>query len=46
MILGLAPDVAAKQVGAYWAAVEADHAARRELAGYLVDRLTGKRTVM
>lgn len=46
VILGLAPDVAAKQVGAYWAAVEADHAARRELAGYLVDRLTGKRTVM
>ena len=45
-ILGLAPDVAAKQVSAYWAAVEAEHAARRELAGYLVDRLTGKRPVM
>ena len=46
VILSLAPEAAAQQVGAYWAGAEADHAARRDLAGYLVDRLTGKRNVM
>ncbi len=46
VILGLAPEAAAEQVDAYWAAAEADHAARRELAGYLVNQLTGKRSVM
>ena len=45
-ILGLEPEAAAAQVGAYWSGAEADHAARRDLAGYLVDRLTGKRHVM
>jgi hypothetical protein len=46
VILGLPPEAAAQQVGAYWSRAEADHAARRDLAGYLVDRLTGKRNVM
>jgi DNA-binding transcriptional MerR regulator len=43
VILGLPPEAAAQQVGAYWSGTEADHAARRDLAGYLADRLTGKR---
>jgi DNA-binding transcriptional MerR regulator len=46
LILSLEPEAAAAQVGAYWSAAEADHAARRDLAGYLADRLTGKRNVM
>ena len=46
LILSLEPEAAAAQVGAYWSGTEADHAARRDLAGYLVDRLTGQRNVM
>jgi DNA-binding transcriptional MerR regulator len=46
LILSLEPEAAAAQVGAYWSGAEADHAARRDLAGYLVDRLTGKRNIM
>jgi DNA-binding transcriptional MerR regulator len=46
LILSLEPEAAAARVGAYWSATETDHAARRDLAGYLVDRLTGKRSVM
>jgi DNA-binding transcriptional MerR regulator len=46
LILSLEPEVAAAHVGAYWSGAEADHAARRDLAGYLVDRLTGKKNVM
>jgi DNA-binding transcriptional MerR regulator len=46
LILSLEPEAAALQVGAYWSGTEAGHAARRDLAGYLVDRLTGKRNVM
>jgi DNA-binding transcriptional MerR regulator len=46
LILSLEPEAAAAQVGAYWSGAEADHAARRDLAGYLVDGLTGKRNVM
>jgi DNA-binding transcriptional MerR regulator len=45
-ILPLDPHRAAEQVAAHWAQAEADHAARRELAGFLVDRLNGKRTIM
>ena len=45
-ILELDAAAAAGQVAAYWAETEADHAARRGLAGYLVDRLNGKRSVM
>jgi DNA-binding transcriptional MerR regulator len=46
LILRLEPQAAAEQVGAYWSGAEADHAARRALAGYLVDGLTGKRNIM
>ncbi len=46
VILGLEPPAAAEQVVAYWTRAEAEHAARRDLAGYLVDRLNGKRSVM
>jgi DNA-binding transcriptional MerR regulator len=46
LILSLEAEAAAAQVGAYWSGAEADHAARRDLAGYLVDRLAGKRNVM
>src|ERR1700691_3169287 len=46
LILSLEPEAPAAQVGAYWSGAEADHAARRDLAGYLVDRLAGKRNVM
>ncbi|MGB6581585.1 MAG: helix-turn-helix domain-containing protein, partial [Streptosporangiaceae bacterium] len=46
LILSLEPEATAAQVGAYWSGAEADHAGRRDLAGYLVDRLVGKRNVM
>jgi DNA-binding transcriptional MerR regulator len=46
VILGLEPQDAAERIGEFWAAAEAGHSARRELAGYLVDRLSGKRPVM
>jgi DNA-binding transcriptional MerR regulator len=46
VILGLDAQGAAEQIGAYWAGAEAEHAARRMLASYLVDRLNGKSPVM
>jgi hypothetical protein len=46
LILGLEPKAAAERVGGYWAAAEVEHAARRDLAHYLVDLLSGKRSVM
>jgi DNA-binding transcriptional MerR regulator len=46
LILSLEPEAAAAQVGAYWSRAEGDHAARRDLAGYLVNRLAGKRNAM
>ncbi|TJZ52186.1 MerR family transcriptional regulator [Streptomyces piniterrae] len=42
----LAPRPAAEAVAAYWAQVEADTAARRDLAAFLVDQLSRKDTVM
>ena len=42
----LAPAAAAAAVAAYWAQVEADTAARRDLAAFLVDQLCRKDTVM
>lgn len=42
----LAPDAAAAAVAAYWAQVEADTAARRDLAAFLVDQLERKNTAM
>lgn len=46
VIVPLAPAPAAEQIDAYWSGAEADHAARRELACYLVERLNGRRPVM
>jgi DNA-binding transcriptional MerR regulator len=45
-IIGLAPEPAAERIAAFWAAAEVAHFGRRALAGFLVDRLTGKRTDM
>lgn len=45
-ILDLEPAAAADRIAEYWNATEARHAARRELARYLIDRLRGKRNVM
>ncbi|MEU8782158.1 MerR family transcriptional regulator [Streptomyces sp. NPDC048637] len=42
----LTPDAAAVAVAAYWARVEADTAARRDLAAFLVDQLERKNTAM
>jgi len=40
------PVDAADQIAAHWRKVESAHDARRELADYLVNRLTGKKPVM
>ncbi|MGG2462460.1 MerR family transcriptional regulator [Streptomyces sp. RGM 3693] len=45
-VCGLAPVAAARAVAAYWAQVEADVAARRDLAAFLVDQLERKDTTM
>lgn len=42
----LAPGAAVREVRAYWARVEADTAARRDLAAFLVDQLSGKDVTM
>jgi len=45
-IVGSEPAFAAEQIAAFWAGAEATHAIRRQLAGALVDRLSGKRSIM
>lgn len=45
-ILPLEPAEAAERVREFWAATDAEHAARRALAGYLIDELSGRRSVM
>ncbi len=45
-MLAVDPAVAAERVRDYWAGAEMEHAAQRELVGYLVDRLHGKKPVM
>jgi hypothetical protein len=40
------PANAAARIAEHWRDAEAAHDARRELAGYLVNRLSGKRSVM
>ncbi|WP_229853110.1 MerR family transcriptional regulator [Streptomyces albospinus] len=42
----LAPGAAARALAAYWAQVEADVAARRDLAAFLVDQLERENTAM
>jgi DNA-binding transcriptional MerR regulator len=46
VMLDLPPESGAEHVSAFWAGVEADHAARRELARRLVERLQGTRSEM
>jgi DNA-binding transcriptional MerR regulator len=45
-LLACDPADAAARITEYWCHAEAAHDARRELAGYLVSRLRGKRSVM
>jgi DNA-binding transcriptional MerR regulator len=45
-LLACDPLDAAARIAAYWREVESKHDARRELADYLVNRLSGKRSVM
>ena len=45
-ILGLESKAAAKRIGEYWAATELEHSARRDLADYVVDLISGKRSIM
>lgn len=45
-ILALDAASAAEEIRAYWAGTEAEHAAQRELVGYLVDRLHGEKSAM
>jgi DNA-binding transcriptional MerR regulator len=45
-ILPLEPVQAADRVRDFWAASDAEHTARRALAAYLIDELSGKRSVM
>ena len=45
-LLALEPAAAARQIAAYWEGVEAEHDARRDLAGYIVDLLSGRERVM
>jgi DNA-binding transcriptional MerR regulator len=46
VILAQNAAAAAGQVAAYWTEAESNHAGRRELARYLIDRLNGKEPVM
>lgn len=45
-IVQLEPVQAAERVREFWAATDAEHTARRALAAYLIDELSGRRTVM
>ncbi len=45
-ILALEPAAAAHRLATYWEGVEAEHDARRDLAGYIVDLLSGREHVM
>ncbi len=46
VILGLGRAEAAERLDRYWATAEAAHSARRRLAGYLVDSLKGRSSIM
>jgi DNA-binding transcriptional MerR regulator len=46
VVLGTDASAAAEHVASLWASAESEHAARRELASYLVDHLNGKESVM
>ena len=46
VVLDLDPERAADRIADYWSGVETEHAARRDLAAFVVTRLHGKRPVM
>jgi DNA-binding transcriptional MerR regulator len=46
VILPLEPIQAAERVRQFWAATDAEHSSRRALATYLIDELSGKRSVV
>ena len=46
VIVGLPPAAAAERITAFWAGAETTHHTRRQLAAALVDRLSGKRSIM
>jgi DNA-binding transcriptional MerR regulator len=46
LIVSLEPEAAAERIAAHWNASETQHATRRDLARYLIDRLQGKRHAM
>jgi DNA-binding transcriptional MerR regulator len=46
VILALDGAAAAEQVASCWSRAEVSHAAHRDLAGYLIDRLNGKEPIM
>ena len=45
-ILTLEPAAAAQRIATYWEGVETEHDDRRDLAGYIVDLLSGRERVM
>lgn len=45
-LLDVPTGIAATGLADWWSDTEADHAARRELVGFLIDQLNGKRSVM
>jgi len=45
-VAGLPDAAVAAEVAGWWADAEAGHTARRELTGFLIDKLNGKRSVM
>jgi DNA-binding transcriptional MerR regulator len=45
-VVALEPAQAAERVRQFWAAIEAGHTSRRALAAYLIDELSGKRSIM
>jgi hypothetical protein len=46
VIVALKPKDAAERIAGYWSGVEQDHETRRDIAGYLIERLNGKRSSM
>ena len=45
-IVGLEPAGVAERISEFWAGAETEHSVRRRLAAALVDRLSGKRSIM
>lgn len=45
-VAGLPGAAVAAEIAGWWADAEAGHTARRELTGFLIDKLNGKRSVM